>query len=75
MDLKIAWEKFRKGDGLTDLELDALICDCKLGCAFLQNRDETGGVLLKALLDMETLRGYRNARVLPFPNWPPKKST
>lgn len=61
-DLTEAWRKFRHGDALTDKELTALIADIETGRAFLENRGETGGVLFKALLDRESLLGFKRAR-------------
>jgi len=61
-NLTEAWRKFRDGDAISDSELAALIADVETGMAFLENRGETGGVLFKARLDAETLRGYQRAR-------------
>lgn len=62
MNLKVAWEKFRKGDPILDDELEALIQNAEDGIEFLINRQETGGVLFKTRMDLETLRGYQRAR-------------
>ena len=57
-----AWQKFRRGDPLTNQELDSLIEASEWGCDFLEARGETGGVLSALRLDLESLRGFKLAR-------------
>lgn len=65
MDIAEAWRKFRHGEPLTDEELTALILDCEAGIRFLENREETGGVLFKAMIDLQALRRFERYRNEP----------
>lgn len=60
--IKSRWEKFDRGDLLSDEDLDVLIDNVEQGIEFLEARGETGGVLFKALVNSERLHSYRFAR-------------
>ena len=62
MEMKERWAKFRRGDALSKQELEALIMECQTGISWLEARGETGGVLFKARIDLETLLSFQHFR-------------
>ena len=61
--LKAAWDKYDRGDHLTDEELRMLIKSADQGADYLSARGEWLA-RAKTLTDLESLRGYLRARNL-----------
>lgn len=59
--LKELWNVFGCGDPITDEELNTLIVSAQSGIEYLEARGEKF-VLFKTILDLETLKGFQNAR-------------
>ena len=55
------WQKFDRGDPITDGELKELINSAKEGLRYLRARGERF-VSYKTILDIETLRGFQSTR-------------
>jgi hypothetical protein len=59
--MKPLWEKFDRGDPITDSELGMLKKQIEQGISYLEARGERF-VLFKSRLDLERINGYIRAR-------------
>lgn len=60
-ELRDAWETFDRGDKLTDQQLKMLKKNAEDGLKYLEARGERF-VCFKTILDLDSIKGYINAR-------------
>jgi len=61
-EMRIVWDCYRRGDHISDKELDTLIADTESALNALRYRKDFGIAVRVLAQDIHSLEGYRNAR-------------
>lgn len=60
--MEASWERFRRGDALTDRELTQMVKAATAAEAFLRDYKQSPALLFRLRLDIVTLTGYLQSR-------------
>jgi len=67
-DLRKAWNRYRKGDNVSDTELRRLIADTKVALDALIYRNDFGVAVRVLAQDLMSMEGYLSARTKQWPH-------